>query len=296
MVNNGNITFVGNKTVLEYKTNGPYFTRLAPGAYLFEVWGAQGGNIPPCQQNKGGYSRGIIHLRATTTIFVNVGQKGECTTKLGVPTPESYNGGGNGLTSSQESYKACAGGGATDIRISNNSIYHRVIVAGGAGGDGLFNNCNPGGVGGGSNGGNGYSPCQDSITGASQTTFGKGINNDSYGYFGRGGTHTTWDGGGGGGGWFGGGAGQGCISSGAGGSGFILTTSNYNSAKSIDGYALSSRYILSKAETHDGNHSTYGRTGNGKAAITIIYKAEISFGHHHKISFHFFVLVFLIKS
>ena len=93
-----NVTFKGSASYLEYKTNGPYFTYLNPGVYLFEVWGAQGGCLNESSSAKGGYSRGILYLRWRTKTFINVGQNGFCVTQPSIITSFAYNGGGCGKT------------------------------------------------------------------------------------------------------------------------------------------------------------------------------------------------------
>ena len=166
---------------------------------------------------------------------------------------------------------AGGGGGSSDIRIGTDSLYARVIVAGGGGGGGEDNET--GGYGGGETGGTSGSGTPGSQTAPS-------------GYFGIGG-HTSYDGGGGGGGWYGaypaGGqttpatGSSGSDTSGSpGGSGYVYTSataSNYPS-----GCLLNSSYYLSAAKTIAGNtsftsptgSSETGHSGNGYCRITVI--------------------------
>ena len=46
------------------------------GSYLLELWGACGGFSDPNYAGKGGYSKGIIHLKEETTFYIFVGQNG----------------------------------------------------------------------------------------------------------------------------------------------------------------------------------------------------------------------------
>ena len=282
-----NITFEESVSYLEFKEHGPYFSFLAPGAYLLEVWGAQGGTISGNQGAKGGYSHGILLLKKRTKIFVNVGETGACTSTRSTTTRPSYNGGGSGRTYDGDIYEACSGGGASDVRISVNDVYHRVIVAGAGGGYGrYYETVKAGGVGGGLAGERGVIGYECGYGGyqGNQTEGGKGNRTYSNGTFGQGGNASSWDGGGGGGGWFGGAAGQGCIDAGGGGSGFVLTKQTYSYAKEIPNYALNKNYFLTNAKTYTGNEEQRGfktlspqtgNAGNGKAKITFLHFVSI---------------------
>ena len=81
----------------------------------------------------GGYSYGTLTLASDTTVYICIGGQG------------GYNGGGNGSYNSN--YSGENGGGSSDIRISQNSLYSRVIVAGGGGG-GCYEDCGYNGTGG----------------------------------------------------------------------------------------------------------------------------------------------------
>ena len=188
------------------------------------------------------------------------------------------------------------GGGSTSIRIRNDTNYSRVIVAGGGGasGDSVF--ANPGGFGGGLNGGNCYYKQSLQNQGAgTQTgsTRGLGDGNDRHGdpgVFGSGATgkyrKECCSGGGGGGGWFGGGSGGfgdwAWCSSGGGGSGWTFTETNLQRFKSGDSsngsrFELNNTYYLTDSACYggnqefprpDGNGNERGHTGNGYAKIT----------------------------
>jgi len=259
---------------INYTTNFTYtgecttYIAKSDGYYILEVWGAQGGNYNTTYVGGlGGYSKGIVQLTKGTTLYVCVGGQPQTVTTASVAVPGGFNGGGNGFNraySGTYTYGQ-AGGGATDIRIGQNSLYARVIVAGGGSGS---NNRISGYAGGGLSG----------ITGQSgyagtQTSAGTG------GSFGQGGSATTsgsnyrYGASGGGGGFYGGGA----IASYSdstnydkytgGGSGYVYTSSTASSYPS--GCLLNSNYYLASASTTEAIN-----TGNGKATITYMGKNQ----------------------
>ena len=261
---------------INYTTNFSYtgscttYIAKSTGYYNLEVWGAQGGNYNTTYVGGlGGYSKGIVKLEKGTTLYVCVGGQPQTVTTSKTAVPGGFNGGGNGFnraTPGTDTYGQ-AGGGATDIRIGQNSLYARVIVAGGGSGS---NNRTSGYAGGGTSG----------VTGqlgyaGTQTSAGTG------GSFGQGGSATTsgsnyrYGASGGGGGFYGGGA----IASYSdstnydkytgGGSGYVYTSSTASSYPS--GCLLNSTYYLTVASTTEGIN-----TGNGKATITYIGK-ELDF-------------------
>ena len=261
---------------INYTTNFSYtgecttYIAKSDGYYNLEVWGAQGGNYNTTYVGGlGGYSKGIVHLTKGTTLYVCVGGQPQTVTTTKTAVPGGFNGGGNGFNrdySSTYTYGQ-AGGGATDIRIGQNSLYARVIVAGGGSGS---NNRISGYAGGGLSGVTGQSGYA-----GTQTSAGSG------GSFGQGGSATTsgsnyrYGASGGGGGFYGGGA----IASYSdstnydkytgGGSGYVYTSSTASSYPS--GCLLNSTYYLTAASTTEGIN-----TGHGKATITYIGK-ELDF-------------------
>ena len=272
--------YIQTTTNFEYTGNSQTIT-LPQGRYKLEVWGAEGGRNIDGSGNtgKGGYSYGTINLTQKTLVYVYVGNKpSEGTRANNKIISGGFNGGGSAWDCSEGS---AGGGGATDMRISTDSLYARVIVAGGGGGEG--EDGEQGGYGGGTSGGPGNS------NGGTQTSAG------SYGSFGQG-AHLAHDGGAGGGGWYGGGSaiGQNTIptsgdgsdsNGGAGGSGWIYTEASYNTwrngnATDANKYLLTSEYYLTDATTIIGG-STFkspsgtnetGHTGNGYARITYLGK------------------------
>ena len=97
------------------------YTTVCRGTHTLTVWGAQGGNTG----GKGGYSTGVVNLNENMKLYIYVGGQGSTGSSGG------FNGGGTTGTTSGGS-----GGGASDIRIGTDSLYARVIVAGGGGGKG----------------------------------------------------------------------------------------------------------------------------------------------------------------
>lgn len=268
-----------NNDIMDFNYTGSTQSKtLKPGTYTIECWGGQGGTYSGYIGGYGGYSKGTITLTKTTTVYVSVGGAGSSSS-----TAAGFNGGGTGISSGR------GGGGATDVRIGQNSLYSRVIVAGGGGGAGVTSaNANPCGCGGGEYGGDGY---YNDTTGsytigqnrcggsASQTAGGKTWSTSTQATFGQGGNASGYSCGGGGGGWYGGGGAYDSDSDsdgrwGGGGSGYVYTSST---AKNYpNGCLLNSTHYLTNAKTIAGNKSfksptgknETGHTGNGFCRIT----------------------------
>ena len=268
-----------NNDIMDFNYTGSTQSKtLKPGTYTIECWGGQGGTYSGCIGGYGGYSKGTITLTKTTTVYISVGGAGSSSS-----TAAGFNGGGTGISSGR------GGGGATDVRIGQNSLYSRVIVAGGGGGAGVTSaNANPCGCGGGEYGGDGY---YNNTTGsyttgqnrsggsASQTAGGITWNTGTQATFGQGGNASGYSCGGGGGGWYGGGGAYDSDSDsdgrwGGGGSGYVYTSST---AKNYpNGCLLNSTHYLTNAQTIAGNKSfksptgknETGHTGNGFCRIT----------------------------
>lgn len=268
-----------NNDIMDFNYTGSTQSKtLKPGTYTIECWGGQGGTYSGYIGGYGGYSKGTITLTKTTTVYVSVGGAGSSSS-----TAAGFNGGGTGISSGR------GGGGATDVRIGQNSLYSRVIVAGGGGGAGVTSaNANPCGCGGGEYGGDGYfnNTTGSYTTGqnrsggsASQTAGGITWSTGTQATFGQGGNASGYSCGGGGGGWYGGG---GAYDSdfdsdgrwGGGGSGYVYTSST---AKNYpNGCLLNSTHYLTNAQTIAGDTSftsptgsvETGHTGNGFCRIT----------------------------
>lgn len=282
-LNNNKMYGVGsanyNGSVMNFDYTGSVQTAtLAPGTYKLECWGGQGGTYSSYIGGYGGYSKGTITLTEATTVYISVGGAGSSSS-----TAAGFNGGGTGISSGR------GGGGATDVRIGQNSLYSRVIVAGGGGGAGVTSaNANPCGCGGGEYGGDGY---YNNTTGsyttgqnrsggsASQTAGGITWSTGTQATFGQGGNASGYSCGGGGGGWYGGGGAYDSDSDsdgrwGGGGSGYVYTSST---AKNYpNGCLLNSTHYLTNAQTIAGDTSftsptgsaETGHTGNGFCRIT----------------------------
>ena len=276
---NYKITFHKQSDYLMEGTTGAYgysytglpqkFIAPAAGIYTLETWGAQGGHRGNNNGGKGGYSTGQIFLNKGQIMYVYVGGSGN---------NKGWNGGG------KAGVGTIYGGGASDIRIDGQSLYNRLIVAGGGGSVGAVGNA--GGFGGGTTGGAGAGNYGDGHAGATQTAGGA-----NGGTFGKGGNGTAASGGygGGGGGGFYGGGGSGVDSSGdddcggGGGSGFVFTSAT--SSIVPDQYLLSPNYYLSEASTKAGNTkfpavnggTETGHAGNGfvKISFSMAYDFDI---------------------
>ena len=274
-LNNNKMYGVGsanyNGSVMNFDYTGSVQTAtLAPGTYKLECWGGQGGTYSSYIGGYGGYSKGTITLTEATTVYISVGGAGSSSS-----TAAGFNGGGTGISSGR------GGGGATDVRIGQNSLYSRVIVAGGGGGAGVTSaNANPCGCGGGEYGGDGY---YNDTTGsytigqnrcggsASQTAGGKTWSTSTHATFGLGGNASGYSCGGGGGGWSGGGGAYDSDSDsdgrwGGGGSGYVYTSST---AKNYpNGCLLNSTHYLTNAQTIAGNTSFTSPTGSAETGHT----------------------------
>lgn len=269
----------GTTCTVTFAYTGDYYSWNAPASitYTFQIWGAQGGNA---QYNgtvntyggKGGYATGTKDLSAGQTIYIYVGGQGTSSTNsLSDSLAGGWNGGGNGWNGSSTSYRGAGGGGASDIRIGGTAYSNRVIVAGAGGGGVNFPSygANYPGVGGGTNGGDGYTANYAASTGYSgkggtSTAGGAGgVNGGSgiAGALGLGGNTNYYAGGyaegGGGAGYYGGG-GSGTGMGSGGGSGYV---GGVTSGTMTSGDA-------SMPDPAGGNMT--GRSGNGVVKITYL--------------------------
>ena len=241
---------------------------LPQGKYRLKCYGGDGG----CRENvndsqRGGYAEGVLNNQHSVDIYVNVGGSGIGTGILDATYAQMnrqsamFNGGG--APGVMGNINSCAGGGATDIRIGSDSLYARIIVAGGAGGSGLY----LGGVGGGEvggtcqNAGAGTSPGPGTQTESPQHTSYPTING-GFGYGGNGAYHADGYGGAGGGGWFGG---SGTFPNGNrdddrggnGGSGYVFTETVDKPAEYLlpDEYHLTDTVMVSGGNTLPLGHT-----------------------------------------
>lgn len=269
--------------ILNCPYSGTYKTIVLPkGIYKLEVWGAQGGSYSSFYGGYGGYSYGELTLTQETVLYLYAGGQPATNSISQSISPGGYNGGGQGAVrnySSTYSYGQ-GGGGASDIRIGQNDLYARVIVAGGGGGSSSVN-ANTTKCGGGLAG---SSPQPDFASTATSAGIG--------GSFGVGASTCRskldykYGSGGGGGGWYGGGAGVSTFyvndstiayrDYNGGGSGYVYTNTTVSQYPS--GCLLNSAYYLNNADTISGNISiidysgltTIGHSGHGACRITVI--------------------------
>ena len=248
---------------------------IPSGQYRMKCYGGIGGiNQSLDWVTRGGYAEGVVTIPTGAKLFCNVGGSGIFDSVISDEfchqlRPEmNFNGGGHPYQYGVfYSWNGKSGGGGTDIRINSNSLYARLIVAGGSGGMGNYT----GGVGGGLTGGaasNGYgeNPGPGTQTETPSNTYSEQYPTIAGG-FGYGGnafhnmTGTTNIGGGaGGGGWFGGNGSyvvRTDTKGGSGGSGYVLTESSYKP----DGYLLGSDYYMTDTVlTSGGNMLHLGET------------------------------------
>lgn len=285
-------TFMGNFETPNGKISGPF--SFPPGRYKLECWGAQGGiasghyystNTSSTGNNRGGYTSGILTLTKTTPVWFGVGGSG---------IAGGFNGGGK-----RQNYPA--GGGGTDIRIGSNSLYARVMVAGGGGSEGGYKGYQ-GGAGGGldaslynsNNTSGGYGGNQTGVNSnwiRDTQSNSYSTQSDCYGGFGFGGNGITIKSGvvgtgvvsgAGGGGWYGG-AGTYTTdtsqwgSGGGGGSNYVYTSST--AANYPSGCLLTPNYYLSDTISKTGQESILqpdklntkiGNYGDGVIIITVL--------------------------
>ena len=266
-----------------------------PGVYQIELYGASGGgnvtsllakilNLYCDNTNKdyfsdvscekdysrsgaGGYISGKINFTKPTKAFLTIGGKGT----LSQNSPNSiglggFNGGGSSM-SSYDNFSAASGGGATDLRIEINDLYHRILVAGAGGGsDDQGNEADGfGGAGGNSNAQGPYYELIDSISYFDPLKIASQNKGYSFG-FGENG-HSDSDGGeaaGAGGGWYGGYCFHHHNSGAGGGSSFALGE--------LQNQDLPEKYSFTQKDYlwSDVIHRQGIRGGNGKAIIKII--------------------------
>ena len=103
----------------EYNGESQVFTVPHDGQYKLRVRGAEGGYRTDKQYGgNGGYASGVVTLKEGEKLYIYVGGSGN------TGGPEGgYNGGG-----SRSTYNG--GGGASDIRLAQDDLYSRIIVAG----------------------------------------------------------------------------------------------------------------------------------------------------------------------
>ena len=268
---------VGSNCTISFPYSGDYYLWNAPaaGTYTLEVWGAQGGNAGYngsiyTYGGKGGYAKGNITLTNNQAVYIYVGGQGVggASSSLSDIQSGGFNGGGYGYNGNTTTNRGSGGGGATDIRTNGSALNNRVIVAGGGAGGVYYTpyGTNYPGVGGGTNGGHGYTANYNSSfsyhgKGGTQLAGGNGGSNGSTataGNLGNGGNAGYAYGygeSGGGGGFYGGGA-SGTGMGGGGGSGYV------------GGVSVTTLTAGDSTMPDPTSGNTIGRSGNGFAKIS----------------------------
>ena len=117
----------------------PIEAYIKPGAYLFEVWGAQGGKgcdgvtLECTDGANGGHAAALFSITSRTKIYFNIGGKGtDGESKRWMKADGGNNGGGDGGFDGARTYvNGGGGGGGTDVRLESNLLTSRIIAAGG---------------------------------------------------------------------------------------------------------------------------------------------------------------------
>lgn len=271
---------LGYQWTYNYEENPtPTIIAACKGEYKIELYGASGGCHTASMTGLGGYTSAYVKMEKGQVLYGYIGQQGAYTYSTLVSS--SFNGGGNGGSGMNEKnvHLGGAGGGATDIRITNgswndfNSLKSRVMVAGGGGGCGCASAHNPG-HGGGLVGVTTLNPSGTyyagaSASGGSQTSGGNSIGAyhstsilGTTGYSGNGsfgiGSNAVQCGAGGGGGYYGGGSEY--TAGGGGGSSYVKGCSGCDTTyTSYQGDLTFTNPILQQGKN----------TGNGKIVITL---------------------------
>ena len=268
-----------------YTTPGEQkYTIPTTGTYKLEVWGAQGGSFSDTiYGGYGGYSKGLMHLKKDTILYINIG--GTATS-----TASGYNGGGS------SNNKNKGGGGATHIATVSGLLStlssktsNILIVAGGGGGSDNWSTGALGGNGGGIQGTSATITTDKTFkyaTGGSQTTGGTNYTTGSYtatnGSFGQGGASQSAYGGGGGGGYYGGGAGGASSSwsaGGGGGSGYIgnsLLTDKYMYCYNCTTSTATATKTNTTTKVSSTPTANYAKSGDGAAKITATITTNVT--------------------
>ena len=262
---------------------------LRPGTYQLKCYGA--GSFSTIYHNdifaeenrylKGGYAQGTLQLSQDAKLYVNVGGRGMSTAlggKVSENTPEyaamifPYNGFNGGGIPNATNPRTIRGGGATDMRIENNTLYDRIIVAGGAGSEGIDTGQNPPRVNLGFNGGGEVGGGQKLNGIVNSPSTDRAAPSDQYpqvaGSFGQGGFGSISAGryfsGSGGGGWYGGsGAKNSNYYWGNGGSGYVLTSNSYKPP----GYNVDDKYMLTNTVLTSGGNTSYEMQGHATIEV-----------------------------
>lgn len=258
--------FSGDRLICDCIGQGTSFT-LYQGTYHIRCNGGSGAHrTKGASCARGGYAEGTLNVPDMITAYAYVGgsgsyvatNKGATFTQTTHPT-HCFNGGGKPAGYTSTAVGGTAAGGGTDLRLGTDSLFARVIVAGGAGGSGSASNI--GGIGGGLQGGESgagifTSSGTEYYGPGTQTKAGSGTNvsiSGGFGYGGNGANRNDGFGGAGGGGWYGGSgvnpdSNKDDDSGGAGGSGYVLTANSHKP----EGYLLDESSYLTETQLISG--------------------------------------------
>ena len=127
---------IGHTWMYGYNGSSQEFKVACSGKYKVELWGASGRNDGnQGTPGLGGYTSGEIDLTENTTLYLYVGEVGNCTSSN--YGSQTFNGGG--YTHRCDAGDVGRGGGATDVRLVSgawndfDSLKSRIMVAGGGG-------------------------------------------------------------------------------------------------------------------------------------------------------------------
>lgn len=113
---------------------------ISPGFYLVELWGAEGGrglwnSAFKVFGGKGAYVSATLLFTKRTHVFLNVGTRGgNAVSSPNTAAIGGWNGGGYGGRDLNDDDASGAGGGATDLRVGDNALESRIMVAAGGSG------------------------------------------------------------------------------------------------------------------------------------------------------------------
>ena len=125
---------------------GKHKVHLKPGTYQIECWGAQGGTgnrdaSLSTEGGRGAYVSGEISFQESIDLYIFIGGKGsDGSRETFSHAAGGFNGGGTAGCDTTDDDGSGGGGGATDVRYvdgnwdSPESLYSRIIVAGGGSG------------------------------------------------------------------------------------------------------------------------------------------------------------------
>ena len=274
--------------------NETYREKFHAGVYKIECWGASGGDSGGYFGGRGAFVSGVINFQSNIVLYINPGGSGKLDKLPG------FNGGGRGNTHFGILQPS---GGGTDVRIRDNDIYSRIIVAGGGGGA-VFYRGSYQANGGDAGGLIGYqgTPKGPTADNSRPPAAGTQVGSGDGGTFGYGGSDLY---SGGGGGYYGGGHSYSItssISSASGGSSYISGHEgclwvNRETSFTDNGFYFTNTIMFDGKDTFlspDGEEEI-GHTGDGYVRITVLElitpKILTNCFHNKIIEFHSIYLV-----